>query len=72
MPNKFKKGDVVQLISGGPAMTVDAVPGDPQFKQNPKSKPRDDYRVEWFKGATAAHGDYAEHLLQVFVPPVKK
>jgi len=69
MTNKFNKGDVVQLISGGPAMTVDAVPGDPISEYNHEA--RKDYRCEWFKGATAAHGNYGEHLLQKFTPPKK-
>lgn len=67
MANKFKAGDVVQLISGGPAMTVDQVPGD-ERRSYPNNE-RDDYRVEWFKGATPAHGEYAEHLLKAFVAP---
>jgi len=69
MANKFNKGDVVQLISGGPAMTVDAVPGEPVSKFDREE--RKDYRCEWFKGATAAHGNYGEHLLQTFVLPKK-
>lgn len=72
MANKFKKGDVVQLLSGGPGMTVDAEPGDPVNAYSSTPKARTNYRCEWFKGATAAHGEYAEHLLQKFVPPVKK
>lgn len=53
-------------------MTVDAVPGDLINPNVSTSRPRTNYRCEWFKGATAAHGDYAEHLLQKFDPPVKK
>lgn len=70
MANKFNKGDIVQLISGGPAMTVDAVPGEPISEYSREG--RKDYRCEWFKGATAAHGSYGEHLLKVFVAPAKK
>lgn len=73
MASKFNKGDIVQLKSGGPAMTVDAVPGvDPKFKHNPTGPRRDDYLCEWFKGATAARGEYGEHLLQPFVAPPKR
>lgn len=31
MARKFKKGDIVQLKSGGPKMTVDAVDGEDAF-----------------------------------------
>ncbi len=69
MANKFKHSDIVQLLSGGPAMTVDEVPGETsRFYPH---KERSDYRVEWFKGATPAHGEYREHLLQLFVSPKK-
>lgn len=70
MANMFNKGDIVQLKSGGPAMTVDAVPGEAISKYDTDA--RTTYRCEWFKGATPAHGNYAEHLLQVFVAPEKK
>ncbi|QUD86961.1 YodC family protein [Phenylobacterium montanum] len=65
MANKFKKGDVVVLKSGGPPMTVDAVPGEVAYHD-------DEYRCQWFKGATAANGFYGEHLLQAYVAPAKK
>ncbi|MCG7364371.1 DUF2158 domain-containing protein [Roseomonas sp. ACRSG] len=68
MANAFNKGDVVVLKSGGPPMTVDEVPGDRQFMGGERSN----YRLEWFKGATPVHGEYAEHLLKKFTPPVKK
>lgn len=71
MANKFNRGDVVQLISGGPAMAVDRVPGDPIYKHKPDGSKRDDYHCEWFKGATPARGDYPEHLLKKFDPPKK-
>lgn len=70
MATKFEKGDVVVLKSGGPPMTVDQVIGE-QSSDFPFDT-RKDYRCEWFKGATANHGSYGEHLLQVFVPPAKK
>lgn len=67
--NKFQKGDIVVLKSGGPPMTVDQVPGD--LRSSYDHVGRTDYRCEWFKGATAAHGDYGEHLLEAYVPPKK-
>jgi uncharacterized protein YodC (DUF2158 family) len=66
--NLFKHGDIVVLKSGGPPMTVDRVPG-----QNiGYGSPQEGYRCEWFKGATAAHGTYGEHLLEKYVPPSTK
>lgn len=69
MANAFKKGDTVVLKSGGPPMGVDEVPGDKAaaYPYNIRTT----YRVEWFKGATAAHGEYGEHLLEKYVPPKK-
>ena len=64
MQHAFKPGDLVVLKSGGPAMTVDKVPGE--------SYNTDYYLCKWFKGATADHGHFGEHLLQAFVPPAKK
>ncbi len=69
LANKFKKGDIVVLKSGGPPMTVDQIPGE--AKRAYPHKPRDDYLCEWFKGATAAHGGYGEHLLEKYEPPKK-
>lgn len=68
MANKFNKGDVVVMKSGGPPMTVDEVPGTIQ----PWGDARDNYLCRWFRGATADHGSYAEHLLEKYVPPAKK
>lgn len=69
MPNKFYKGDIVVLKSGGPPMTVDMVPGEMEHKFS--TDPLVGYRCEWFKGATAAHGIYGEHLLDKYEPPKK-
>ena len=68
MTNKFQKGDVVVLKSGGPPMTIDAVPGDVKFL----NERRVDYYTRWFKGASKDHGDFAEHLLEKYAPPQKK
>lgn len=64
MANKFKHGDVVVMKSGGPPMTVDKVPGEMQYHD-------DEYRCEWFKGATAQFGNFGEHLLEKYEPPKK-
>jgi uncharacterized protein YodC (DUF2158 family) len=68
MANKFQKGDVVVLKSGGPPMTIDSVPGDVLFLNDK----RRDYHTRWFKGASKDGGDFAEHLLEAYVPPKKK
>ncbi|MGW5841117.1 DUF2158 domain-containing protein [Methylorubrum extorquens] len=67
MPNKFEKGDVVVLKSGGPPMTVDDVPGTSTY-----SGVTTEYFCKWFKGATADSGYYGEHLLEKYTPPAKK
>lgn len=66
MANKFKRGDIVQLKSGGPPMTVDKCPGDPEI-----GMARTEYQCEWFKGATATQRNFAEHVLQAYVAPTK-
>jgi len=67
--NIFNHGDVVVMKSGGPPMTVDKVPGDVTSKYD--RDPLTEYHCEWFKGATAQHGTFAEHLLETYVPPKK-
>jgi uncharacterized protein YodC (DUF2158 family) len=68
--NSFKIGDVIVLKSGGPPMTVDAVPGQPYGEGS--SGKFSEYRCKWFKGATAQQGMFAEHLLTTYTPPAKK
>lgn len=68
MANKFKHGDIVVMKSGGPPMTVDKVPGD---TRDYGVDPIKEYHCEWFKGATAQRGNFAEHLLDKYVPPKK-
>lgn len=67
MANKFKHGDVVVLKSGGPPMTVENVPGDAKSY----GPPYEDYHCRWFKGADQKSGNFAEVLLETFVPPKK-
>jgi uncharacterized protein YodC (DUF2158 family) len=69
MANAFKKGDIVVLKSGGPPMTVDKIPGESVSDFG--SSFHKGYKCQWFKGATAAHGEYGEHLLEVYVKPTK-
>jgi uncharacterized protein YodC (DUF2158 family) len=57
MANKYKVGEVVQLKSGGPAMTVDELTSS------------DRYRCVWFKGASREQGVFSEDTLSVFIPP---
>ena len=49
-------------------MTVEKVPGD---KQDYTSSPFTEYRCEWFKGASAQNGTFAEHVLDAYTPPAK-
>lgn len=69
MANKFNKGDIVVLKSGGPPMTIDQAPGD-KSKDFPYDK-LSVYRCIWFKGATADDGQYGEHAIETYTPPKK-
>lgn len=62
MTAKFSVGDVVQLKSGGPAMTISEVQMDyREFKGT--------YRCKWFKGASNEMAVFEEATLQPYVPP---
>jgi uncharacterized protein YodC (DUF2158 family) len=65
MANKFNKGDVVVLKSGGVPMTVDGVPGDVL----PGGREREEYRLVWQKGASPQQHAYPEHVLETYVKP---
>jgi uncharacterized protein YodC (DUF2158 family) len=67
MANAFKNGDVVQLKSGGPAMTVNASPGE----ASASGSPRVNYQCVWFKGASKDQAVFDEHLLQSYIAPKK-
>lgn len=56
----FKKGDVVQLKSGGPKMTVD----DPEAYNDTVS-------VKWFAGSKMESARVDPESLQVWVEPAK-
>ena len=64
MAGKFSSGEVVQLKSGGPAMTISEVLKD---MGNPTGK----YRCKWFKGASNEVAVFEEETLQTFVAPKK-
>lgn len=69
LANKFKKGDVVVLKSGGVPMTVALCPGD---TAEHATRPMTEYRLVWQKGATNMTHTYPEHVLEAFTPPTKK
>lgn len=65
MAPKFKPGDIVQLKSGGPAMTVSEINtayGTGAFKG---------YQCEWFKGASKERAHFEEETLKPYVAPAK-
>jgi uncharacterized protein YodC (DUF2158 family) len=69
MANKFSKGDVVVLKSGGVPMTIKQTPGD-KFRGD--TLPDGLYFCIWQKGATHMEHPYDEHVLEKFVSPAKK
>ncbi|MBN9495864.1 MAG: DUF2158 domain-containing protein [Alphaproteobacteria bacterium] len=60
MANVFKLGDIVQLKSGGPAMTVAGI------------GPTGGYFCEWFKGASKDSAYFEEYTLKPYVALQKK
>lgn len=58
--NAFKGGDLVQLKSGGPPMTI-------QDWSNHQNK----YQCVWFKGASRESGYFTEDSLKSYVAPQK-
>ncbi|ULB09567.1 DUF2158 domain-containing protein [Cereibacter azotoformans] len=60
MKDEFKPGDIVQLKSGGPAMTVEG-----------RASPGGKYWCDWFKGASRERGAFDEPSLKLYVPPSK-
>ena len=65
MAAKFSPGDIVQLKSGGPAMTISEI--TTQFGTGASKG----YQCEWFKGASNERADFAEETLQLYVAPKK-
>ena len=60
MANKYKPGDIVQLKSGGPSMTVSKADTDGEG-----------YWCEWFKGASKERAHFEEETLKVYEAPKK-
>jgi uncharacterized protein YodC (DUF2158 family) len=58
MGNEFKGGDLVQLKSGGPPMTV-----------QDWSSHQQKYMCVWFKGASRESGYFSEDSLKPYVAP---
>ena len=60
--NQFKSGDLVELLSGGPVMTV-------QNKDTLQSgKDKTVYRCQWFNGKKLEYGNFHEASLKIHTP----
>jgi uncharacterized protein YodC (DUF2158 family) len=64
MAPTFKPGDIVQLKSGGPAMTVSKI-------ETAYGSAKEGYNCEWFKGASKERAHFEEDTLKAYVPPAK-
>lgn len=64
MATNFNPGDIVQLKSGGPAMTISEV------KKN-YGVPTGKYDCIWFKGASKEFGNFDGEVLKPYVAPKK-
>ncbi|MFM0695632.1 DUF2158 domain-containing protein [Paraburkholderia graminis] len=54
MAQKFKRGDIVQLKSGGPEMTVNDVPDEYNYH----------YHCQWFAGKKLESGNFPADSLK--------
>lgn len=61
MAAKFKPGDIVQLKSGGPAMTV----------SEEDDYSRSAFYCVWFKGASKERGSFPADILKLYEAPKK-
>lgn len=59
MASEFKSGDIVQLKSGGPKMTVDQLFGDGTM------------RVRWFAGSKMETAVVTTKTIEQYVEPTK-
>ncbi|WP_081057260.1 YodC family protein [Burkholderia cepacia] len=62
MALKFKIGDIVQLKSGGPEMTVQSLPS---------ATTTTSYRCQWFAGKKLESGPFPEESLMPVQPKTK-
>lgn len=65
----YNGGDVVQLISGGPKMTIvgpDRYPSSSFNDHGPK------WVCQWFSGSKLSEQSFAEHVLKPYKPDDKK
>lgn len=61
MATSFSPGDIVQLKSGGPAMTV----------SEKNTHASGEYYCIWFKGASRERGSFHGDVLKIYVAPAK-
>ncbi|WP_281170993.1 YodC family protein [Sedimentitalea nanhaiensis] len=59
---KFSPGDIVQLKSGDPAMTVSKV-------ETAFGSSREGYNCKWFKGDSKERTHFEEETLKAYVAP---
>lgn len=59
MPSKFKPGELVELKSGGPVMTVESA--NESFSQDDKWS----YGCTWFAGDKHQHNQFEEAALKL-------
>ena len=64
MAEKFKIGDIVQLKSGGPAMTVTAVEGEGMIGEG--------VNTTWFAGRKRETGHFPLDALVIYKEEAKK
>lgn len=64
MATQFNPGDIVQLKSGGPAMTVSMVVME-------YGAPTGKYNCIWFKGASKEVGAFDGQVLKIYEAPKK-
>lgn len=64
MATQLNPGDIVQLKSGGPAMTVSRVVM--QY-----GNPTGEYECIWFKGASKEFGIFDGQVLKIYEAPKK-
>ncbi len=63
----FKLGDIVQLKSGGPPMTVSEF-----FTGISGTAKKDEMWCTWFRGASKERALFEEHTLKPYEPPRKQ